>query len=157
MTYLQKISFSSIFPYFKFELLKPTQAFNCIYIRSFPNNFCYWFICWKSKFQKKWILNTLNSNNSFQYKFLLSDGWSYSSKFLLDSLTRNLNFSCTTLWPQTRMWSIAEVYKVPFAALTVPGGNILMSWNSYLEMCERLTKVPGYAVSGKKFIKKARS
>ena len=45
------------------------------------------------------IWNTQNSNNSCEYKFLLSDGLSLllnklsfnSNKYLLDSLPRNLN------------------------------------------------------------------
>ena len=55
------------------------------------------------------IRNTQDSNNSWEYKFLLSDGLSLlinrlsfnSSKYLLDSLPRNLKSSCTTLWPKT--------------------------------------------------------
>ena len=54
------------------------------------------------------IWNTQNSNNSCEYKFLLSDGLSLlmnklsfnSNKYLLDSLPRNLKSSCTTLWSQ---------------------------------------------------------
>ena len=59
------------------------------------------------------ISNTQNSNNSCEYKFLLSDGLSllmnklsFNSnkyKYLLDSLPRNLKSSCTTLWSQTSM------------------------------------------------------
>ena len=49
------------------------------------------------------IWNTQNSNNSCEYKFLLSDGVSLlinklsfnSNKYLLDSLPRNLKSSCT--------------------------------------------------------------
>ena len=55
------------------------------------------------------IRNTQNSNNSWEYKFLLSDSLSLlinrlsfnSSKYLLDSLPRNLKSSCTTLWSKT--------------------------------------------------------
>ena len=57
------------------------------------------------------IWNTQNSNNSCEYKFLLSDGLSLlmnklsfnSNKYLLDSLPRNLKSSCTTLWSQRSM------------------------------------------------------
>ena len=57
------------------------------------------------------IRNTQNSNNSCEYKFLLSDGLSLlmnklsfnSNKYLLDSLPGNLKSSCTTLWSQTSM------------------------------------------------------
>ena len=57
------------------------------------------------------IWNTQNSNNSCEYKFLLSDGLSLlmnklsfnSSKYLLHSLPRNLKSSCNTLWSQTSM------------------------------------------------------
>ena len=56
------------------------------------------------------IWNTQNSNNSCEYKFLLSDGLSLlmnklsfnSNKYLLDSLPRNLKSSCNTLWSQTK-------------------------------------------------------
>ena len=60
--------------------------------------------------------NTQNSNNSCEYKFLLSDGLSLlmnklsfnSNKYLLDSLPRNLKSSCNTLWSQTSMWSLIK-------------------------------------------------
>ena len=73
------------------------------------------------------IWNTQNSNNSCEYKFLLSDDLSLlmnklsfnSNKYLLDSLPRNLKSSCTTLWSQTRMRSPTEVDKVPLTGLPV--------------------------------------
>ena len=57
------------------------------------------------------IRNAQNSNNSWEYKFLLSDGLSLlinrlsfnSGKYLLDSSRRNLKSSCTTLWSKTRI------------------------------------------------------
>ena len=57
------------------------------------------------------IWDTQNSNNSCEYRLLLSDGLSLlmnklpfnSNKYLLGSLPRNLKSSCTTLWSQTSM------------------------------------------------------
>ena len=65
------------------------------------------------------------SDNSCEYKFLLSDGLSFlmnklsfnSNKYLLDSLPRNLKSSYTTLWSQTSIWSLIEVDKVPLTGL----------------------------------------
>ena len=57
------------------------------------------------------IWDTQNSNNSCEYRLLLSDGLSLlmnklpfnPNKYLLGSLPRNLKSSCTTLWSQTSM------------------------------------------------------
>ena len=73
------------------------------------------------------IWDTQNSNNSCEYRLLLSDGLSLlmnklpfnSNKYLLGSLPRNLKSSCTTLWSQTSMWSLTEVDKVPLSGLPV--------------------------------------
>ena len=70
--------------------------------------------------------DTQTSNNSCEYKLLLSDDLSLltnkpsfnSNKYLLDSLPRNLKSSCTTLWSQA---SMAEVDKVPLTGLPVHG------------------------------------
>ena len=75
------------------------------------------------------IWNTQNSNNSCEYKFLLSDGLSLlmnklsfnSNKYLLDSLPRNLKSSYTTIWSQTSMLSLTEVDNVPLTGLPVLG------------------------------------
>ena len=75
------------------------------------------------------IWDTQNSNNSCEYRLLLSDGLSLlmnklpfnSNKYLLGSLPRNLKSSCTTLWSQTSMWSLTEVDKVPLTGLPVLG------------------------------------
>ena len=77
------------------------------------------------------IWNTQNSNNSCEYKCLLSDGLSLLmskpsfnfNKYLLDSLPRNLKSSCTTLWSQTSMLSLTELDKVPLTGLPVLGGT----------------------------------
>ena len=81
--------------------------------------------------RKEIIWNIQNSNNSCEYKFLLSDGLSLlmnklyfnSNKYLLDSLPRNLKSSCTTLWSQTSMLSLTELDKVPLTGLPVLGGT----------------------------------
>ena len=72
-------------------------------------------------------MKTQSSNNSCEYKFLLSGGWSLlmdklyfnSNKYLLDLLPRNLKSSWTTLWSQTSMWSQTKVDKVPLTGLPV--------------------------------------
>ena len=81
------------------------------------------------------IWNTQNSNNSCDYKLLLSDGLFLlmnkvsfnSNKYLLDSLPRNVKSSCTTLWSQTSMHSLTELDKVPSTGLPVLGET---SWCS---------------------------
>ena len=75
------------------------------------------------------IWDTQNSNNSCEYRLLLSDGLSLlmnklpfnSNKYLLGSLPRNLKSSCTTLWSQTSMWSLTEVDEVPLTSWPVLG------------------------------------
>ena len=105
------------------------------------------------------IWNTQNSNNSCEYKFLLSDGLSLlmnklfnSNKYLLDSLPRNLKSSCTTLWSQTSMWFLTEVDKVPLTGLPVLGETTLMFWNSYFEVSIGLTNLGSCAASAQEFI-----
>ena len=97
------------------------------------------------------IWNAQNSNNSCKYKFLLSDDLSLlmdklsfnSNKYLLDSLTRKLKSSCTTLWSQTSMWSLTEVDKVPLTGLPVLGETSdvlkLLLWSVYRSyQCRKL-------------------
>ena len=106
------------------------------------------------------IWNTQSSNNSCEYKFLLSDSLSLLtnklylnfSKYLLDSLPRNLKSSFTTLRSQTSMWFLTEVDKVPLPGLPGLGETPWCSKTLTLKCLSiGLTNVGGCSAFARKF------